>query len=245
MEAILLSKMVVIGLVPCRSGSKRIPHKNICSLNGYPLLAYSIQAAKDSGIFDGIYASSDSEDIGQIAERYGAEFIHCPLAIAHRDDDPDIKWVKHALGIVQCDIFSILRPTSPFRTGGTIKRAWAEFNQFPTCSSIRAVEKCSQHPYKMWTLKYGRLEPLVGVSGSKQLFNTPYQTLPEIYVQNASLEISWSKNVYNDDSISGDNIKPFFTGDYEGYDVNYPQDLREAEYLVSQGVPMAKPEAVR
>lgn len=241
--------MSLIALVPCRSQSKRIPHKNIYLLNGQPLLSYSIQAAKDSGIFDGIYVSSDSRDIGWVGEKYGAEFIHCPLEIAHKDLDPDIKWVRHALGIVKCDVFSILRPTSPFRTGDTIRRAWVEFNRFPVVSSIRAVEKCKQHPYKMWRLKYSdtgeRLLPLIEESEQYQLFNTPYQTLPEIYVQNASLEISWAKNVYNDDSISGNHIRPFFTEGYEGVDINNPEDLREIEYLISLGVKMPKPQVVK
>ncbi len=236
--------MKVSALIPSRSNSKRIPNKNIYILNGHPLLAYSIQAAKDSGIFNGIYVSSDSQNIGWVAEKYGAEFIHCPLTIAHKDLDPDIKWVRHALSIVKCDIFSILRPTSPFRTGKTIKRAWGVFNSFPVPSSIRAVEKCRQHPYKMWTIKYDRLEPLIVSSKMKQLFNKPYQSLPEVYVQNASLEISWAKNVYFNDSISGDNIKLFFTEGYEGFDINNPEDLREAEYLANQGVEMPYPQMV-
>ncbi len=233
--------MRAVALIPSRSGSRRIPNKNIYVLNGHPLLAYSIQAAKDSGIFDGIYISSDSKDIGWLAEKYGAEFIHCPLEIAHKDLDPDIKWVRHALEVTQCDVFSILRPTSPFRTGDTIRRAWQEFMSLPSSDSVRAVEKCRQHPYKMWVIKEGILQSLIEESGRKQLFSTPYQGLPEVYVQNASLEISWSNNVYKNDSISGDNIKPFFTQEYEGFDINNLEDLREAEYLVSQGVEMAKP----
>ena len=230
-----------MALIPARSGSKRVPNKNIYMLNGFPLLAYSIQAAKDSGIFDGIYASTDSPEIGEIAERYGAKFIYCPLTIAHNDLDPDIKWVKHALSVVQCEVFSILRPTSPFRTGATIKRAWQTFNEFPVPSSIRAVEKCKQHPYKMWRIKDNRLEPLISESKARQLFNTPYQSLPEVYVQNASLEISWSNNVVFNDSISGNNIRPFFTTGYEGLNIDNPEDIREAEYLASQGVDMPKP----
>ena len=233
--------MVTIALIPARSGSQRVPHKNIYVLNGHPLLAFSIQAAKDSGIFDGIYVSSDSLNIGWVGEKYGAEFIHCPLEIAHKDLDPDIKWVRHALGIVKCDVFSILRPTSPFRTGETIKRAWQEFNEGMMSNSIRAVEKCKQHPYKMWGLEGKWLYPLMNKLRD-QYFNQPYQSLPEIYVQNASLEISWAKNVYENDSISGHYIKPFFTAGYEGFDINDFTDLREAEYLVSQGVAMPKHE---
>ena len=231
----------MIALIPCRSGSKRIPSKNIYLLNGHPLLAYSIQAAKDSRLFHGIYASSDSPEIGEIAKKYGAEFIHCPLSIAHNDLDPDIKWVRHALEQAKCDVFSILRPTSPFRTGSTIQRAWLEFITFPIPSSVRAVEKCKQHPYKMWNIKDDRLEPLIAESGRKQLFNTPYQSLPEVYVQNASLEISWSVNVYKDDSISGDNIKPFFTEGYEGFDINDVRDMEMACQIVADGVEMPKP----
>ena len=224
----------IIALVPARSGSQRIPHKNIYVLNGHPLLAFSIQAAKDSGIFDGIYVSSDSPNIGWVGEKYGAEFIHCPLEIAHKDLDPDIKWVRHALGIVKCDVFSILRPTSPFRTGDTIKRAWEVFNQFPACSSIRAVEKCKQHPYKMWTLEGKWLYPLMNKL-KDQYFNRPYQSLPEIYVQNTSLEISWAKNVYEHDSISGEYIRPFFTQGYEGFDINDFMDIKLAEQIIANG----------
>lgn len=238
-------KTKVIGLIPCRSGSKRVANKNIVILNGHPLLAYSIQAARDSGIFDGIYASSDSVHIGWLAEKYGAEFIHCPLEIAHKDLDPDIKWVRHALEVTKCDVFSILRPTSPFRTGETIRRAWEIFNSFPMPSSVRAVERCKQHPYKMWLIKNGRLEPLIEESKIRQFYNLPYQRLPEVYIQNASLEIAWANNVYFNDSISGDNIKPFWTGGYEGFNIDNPEDLREAEYLVSQGVEMVEPQMVK
>ena len=234
-------KEKVIALIPCRSGSKRIPNKNISILNGHPLFAYSIQAAKDSGIFDGIYVSSDSSNIGWLAEKYGADFIHCPLEIAHKDLDPDIKWVRHALEVTKCDVFSILRPTSPFRTGETIRRAWEIFNSFPIPSSVRAVERCKQHPYKMWLIKSDRLEPLIEESKIRQFYNLPSQSLPEVYVQNASLEIAWANNVYFNDSISGDNIKPFFTEGCEGFDINNPEDLREAEYLVNQGKEMVKP----
>lgn len=230
-----------VALIPCRSGSKRVLNKNIYPLNGVPLLAYSIQAAKDSGIFDGIYASSDSQEIGQIGEQYGAKFIHCPLEIAHKDLDADIKWVRHALAAVKCDVFSILRPTSPFRTGKTIQRAWQEFNRFPT-DSLRAVEKCKQHPYKMWIVDEGWLVPLLDESAESQCFNTPYQTLPEVYVQNASLEISYSKNVYERDSISGQNIRAFYTEGYEGFDINELMDMRMAEYVIGQGVEMPNPE---
>ena len=60
----------------------------------------------------------------------------------------------------------------------------------------------------------------------------PYDALPPVYVQNASLEIAWSKVVFEQNSISGNEIIPFFTDIYEGLDINYSQDWRLVEDLV-------------
>src|SRR5438093_12621695 len=60
-------------LVPARAGSKRVPAKNIRPLAGHPLLAYTIAAARESGIFAGVIVSTDSPEIAEIAQYYGAE----------------------------------------------------------------------------------------------------------------------------------------------------------------------------
>lgn len=224
---------MVVAFIPARSQSKRILGKNIYPLNGHPLLAYSIQSAKDSGIFDGIYVSSDSLEICALAEKYGAKSIHCPLEIAHKDYDPDYKWVKHAVNYLELkpdSIFSILRPTSPFRTGKTIKRAYKQFSEID-CDSLRAVELCKQHPYKMWKLEDSLMSPLFGFN----MYSNPYQSLPKIYVQNASLEIAWVFCVIGLGSISGTRISPFLTQGYEGFDINEPYDLKYAEWLIETG----------
>ena len=59
------------------------------------------------------------------------------------------------------DCFSILRPTSPFRTAATIKRAWSEFLAEQGVDSLRAVEKVTQHPGKMWVVRGKRMMPLL------------------------------------------------------------------------------------
>lgn len=227
--------MVTVALIPARSQSKRVPHKNTVLLNGHSLLSYSIQSAKDSGIFDSIYVSSDSKEIGEIAKKYGAEFIYTPLTIAHKDHDPDYLWVAYTLewlrqGAIYPEAFSILRPTSPFRTGETIKRAYGYFEN-EDCDSIRAVERCSQHPAKMWTLEGNYLKPYTELG----LYSEPYQNLPEVWVQNASLEIAHTYVVYSIGNISGNRIIPFFTQGYEGFDINQPIDLDLARLLIEKG----------
>lgn len=217
-----------VALVPCRSGSRRLPNKNIQLLNGHPLMAYSICAALDSGIFERVIVSTDSEEYASIARKYGAETIIEPLP----NGLGDIKWVTFVfdkIGI-KYDAFSILRPTSPFRTASTIQRAWAKFLSVD-CDSLRAIEECSQHPYKMWLDKKPYIEPLI----KSGLHSMPYQLLPKVYVQNASLEITHTWCVTGLGSISGEHIIPFFTYGYEGFDINFPRDLREAEYLIESG----------
>jgi N-acylneuraminate cytidylyltransferase len=63
-----------------------------------------------------------------------------------------------------------------------------------------------------------------------------YPSLPEIYIQNASLEIAWSRVVLEDGTIAGNVLMPFFTTDYEGFDVNNKYDWQLAEHMVQSGV---------
>ena len=62
----------IVALIPARSGSKRVPHKNIRPLGGHPLMAYSISAAVNSGVFSEVLVSTDSEEYADIARHYGA-----------------------------------------------------------------------------------------------------------------------------------------------------------------------------
>src|SRR2546425_9002622 len=120
-----------VALIPARSGSKRVKQKNIRPLAGHPLLAYSIAAARESGIFRSVLVSTDSEEIAAIARSYGAEVPFLRPAAMAADHSPDIEWIEHLLVELGrrdrvYDCFAILRPASPFRRVGTIRRAWSE-----------------------------------------------------------------------------------------------------------------------
>jgi N-acylneuraminate cytidylyltransferase len=75
--------------------------------------------------------------------------------------------------------------------------------------------------------------------------STPYQALPPVYVQNASLEIAWTRVVLEKRSIAGDVLVPFITEGYEGFDINDPTDLMVAERLIADGTATLPPIAVR
>jgi CMP-N,N'-diacetyllegionaminic acid synthase len=231
----------IVALIPARAGSKRVPDKNIRPLAGHPLIAYTIAAALDSGIFKDVIVSTDSEHDAEIALYYGAQVPFLRHAELAGDQSPDIEWLDYTLARLQesgrsYDCFSILRPTSPFRLPETIQRAWSEFSTQEGADSLRAVEKCSQHPGKMWVVRGRRMMPLLPLGPTGQPWHSSqYPSLPEVYVQNASLEIAWSRVIFEERTIAGNVVMPFFTVDYEGFDVNSEYDWQLAEHLVHEG----------
>jgi CMP-N,N'-diacetyllegionaminic acid synthase len=219
-----------VALIPARRGSKRVPGKNIRVLGMHPMLAYSIAAAHESGVFDTVMVSTDCEVTAAIARHYGAEVPFLRPTSYASDSSPDIDWVEHMLGALReqgrsWDAFSLLRPTSPFRSADTIRRAWRRFSTEEGVDSLRAVEKCTQHPCKMWMIHGNRMFPLLPFGPSDPPWHsTPYQALPVVYVQNASLEMAWTRTVFTTVCENG-----------EGFDINDPHDWVVAEHLVAEG----------
>lgn len=230
----------LVALIPARAGSKRVPHKNVRRIAGHPMLAYSIAAAKASGVCDAIVVSTDDETYAAIARHYGAEvpFLRPPEIAGEKS--PDIEWVQFTLRRLaemgrRYDCFSIQRPTSPFRGATTIRRAWELFCAQDGVDSLRAVEKCKQHPGKMWVMRGNRMVPLLPLSPADRPWHSQqYAALPEVYVQNASLEIAWSHVALERGTIAGEVLVPFLTEGLEGVDVNDPRDWEYVASLVAE-----------
>ena len=240
----------MIAFIPARGGSKRLPRKNIRPLGGHPLLAYSIAAAHDSGVFDAVYVSTEDAEMADIARDYGAQVIDRPPYFA-LDTSTDYEWLNHAIDtigrppLVQ---WALLRPTSPFRTAETIRRAWRTFKAHDTADSLRAVEPVTQHPGKMWTCE-GPGYPIRPLLDKRHTDGTPWhssptQSLPVYYVQNASLEMGWGANLWTFGTIHGRKVAPFFTEGFEGVDINSERDYRYAESLVATGAAVLPPVAL-
>jgi len=234
-------QQTIVALIPARAGSKRVPDKNIRPLAGHPVIAYTIAAAAESGIFSDVIVSTDSEHYAEIVKYYGAEVPFLRPQKLAGDQSPDIEWLAYTLDRLQADgrrydCFSILRPTSPFRLPETIQRAWHDFSTQTGVDSLRAVEKCTQHPGKMWVVRGKRMTPLLPLGPPEQPWHSSqYPSLPEIYVQNASLEIAWSRVVMEDRTIAGNVVMPFLTTGHEGFDVNNEYDWQLAEHMVQTG----------
>lgn len=232
----------VVALIPARAGSKRVKDKNVAQLRGHPLMAYTIVAALDSGVFDAVVVSTDSERYAQIARHYGAEVPSLRPEKLAGDKSPDIDWIRHVLTELnsagrQFDCFAILRPTSPCRKASTIRRAWSQFVAQDGIDSLRAVEPCAQHPGKMWVVRGARMHPLMPMApeGATPYHSTQYAALPKVYVQNASLEIAWSRVALEGGTIAGEVLTPFLTEGDEGFDVNSQHDWRLLEMMTEDG----------
>jgi N-acylneuraminate cytidylyltransferase len=246
---------MVVAFIPARGGSERILGKNIRMLAGHPLIAYAIAGAKHSGIFDGIYVSTESKEISEVARKYGAEVIDRPVQFA-RADSPDIEWVRHAIhhrwpegkqfiGMVTQDVvFMILRPTNPFRTAETIRRAWETWGVF-RCDSMRAVERSHQHPGKAWSIQYfggfGKLESvLIPSQKDHPWHDMPTQCLFSSWAQNGCIHIARAMTL-NGGDYTGKIVRPFFTEGHEGLDLNTEDDWILAEALIERGLAKLEP----
>ena len=237
----------IICFIPARSGSKRIPHKNIRELAGHPLMAYTIAVALDSGIFDKVYVVSDSREYLQIAWEYGAG---CIGEDSNKDwtKSRDYDWMKAAAdaGYLKPNKhWMLLRPTSPFKTTDTIKRAWSDYisadMKLIESPSLRAIKRSSEHPFKSWSVMLPKVFPdfyqiipfIPQTYHGYPRFECQTQNLGSAWIQSATLEIGHA-SVLETGTLSGDTIIPYFCQDHEGIDINTEEDWLYCEFLIEK-----------
>jgi len=229
-----------VALVPARSGSERVPGKNVRPLAGHPLLAYAIESALQSGVFERVVCSTDSEEIADVARWYGADVPFLRPAEYATSTSPDIEWLAFTLERLEqgYELFAIVRATNPFRGPAAIRRGLEQLLATPEADSLRAVELVKQHPGKMWLLaEDGRtMRPLLDQASLDVAWHAgQYQALPPVYVQSSALEIARSRVVAESGTREGRVVAPFFTDGYESLNVDDEEDWERAERLVASG----------
>ena len=227
-----------IALIPARSGSERVPQKNVRRLARHPLIAYAIATARQAGVFDRVVCSTDSTEIAEVARRYGAEVPFLRPAEYATATSPDIEWITDTLERLdeRYDLFAIVRATNPFRGPDALRRGLEQLLATPEADSIRAVERVKQHPGKMWLIEGKTMRPLLDQSHLDVAWHAgQYQALPEVYVQNSALEIAWTRVVSQTGTREGRVVAPFLTKGYEGFNVDDEDDWERAKALAASG----------
>lgn len=135
--------MTVVGLIPARAGSKRVPNKNLVELCGRPLIGYTCQAACASGVLDAVYVNTDSPAIAAAAAEHG---VACPVlrpASLALDDTPTQASNRFLLEFLAArgevyDAVMVLQPTSPLRGAADIREALSLFEANAPCTVMSA-----------------------------------------------------------------------------------------------------------
>lgn len=223
--------MKILCLIPARSGSKGITDKNIKLLNNKPLLAYSIEQAKNSKYNMKIIVSTDSAKYSKIANNYGAETPFLRPENISQDQSTDFQFIKHAIDWLKNnenyipDIIIQLRPTQPARKISDIDKCLDIFiENYNNYDSLRTVVKIEKSPYKMYSIKNNYLKPVLqNYNGNNEPYNMCRQYLPECYLHNGYIDILKPK-LLEDGLISGENIYPYVMDKNDTIDIDTIED---------------------
>ncbi len=235
--------METLALIPARGGSKGIPRKNIRPFAGYPLIAWSIAAAKQSQSVTRVIVSTDDEEIASVAREFGAETPFLRPAKFADDLTTDLPVFEHALKWLaehknyHPEIVVQLRPTSPIRPRGLVDDAVNVLLNHKDADSVRGVVSAGQNPHKMWRIsgEHGPMKNLLDVPGIAEPYNAPRQSLPPIYWQTGHIDVIRTETIIKGGSMSGGVIYPILIDSRYTVDIDNLQDWARYEHLVSTG----------
>lgn len=223
--------MEILAVVPARSGSKSVKDKNIRLLNGKPMIAYTIEHALHSKLINRVIVSTDSKEYARIAKEYGAEIPFIRPQYLAEDNSLDIAVFQHALDFLKKnenyfpDIVVHLRPTYPIRKVEDIDcmiKLMIERN----ADSVRCIAPAKEIAYKMWKMdEEGMIYPVL--NDIPEAYNMPRQVLPQIYYQNACIDVIRSNVIMQMNSMTGTKIMGYQMK--ENYDIDTEEEFRYAE----------------
>ena len=228
-------KTISLGVITARGGSKAIPRKNIASLAGKPLIAWTIEAAQKSKTLTRLIVSTDDENIAQVARQYGAEVPFMRPADLAQDQSPHIPVLAHALAwLSEHEIFVpeyvlLLQPTSPLRTAEDIDASFELFQQ-KNADSVIGVSPTPTHPYLVKRMESdGRLESFMPTPDGY----LSRQSLPPAYIINGA--IYWIRRdvLIEKKTLCTDRTYGYVMPEDRSLDIDTPSDLRLAEYLMA------------
>lgn len=224
----------VVGFIPARSGSKGLIGKNIKALNGKPLLAYTVEAALASKVFDTLVVSSDDDEILEVARNYGAAVDKRPNNLAADESliaDVLADYIARAK-LSEKTTIVLLQPTSPLRTAAHIEEALTWFQE-NVCDGLVSVKQLDSNVLYAYVQDQAYLAP---ISPLRDEFPRR-QELPNVYIPNGALYI-FSVAAFNaQDGIPKTKLVPFVMSEVESVDIDTEEDMRLCSHYL-----MNKPE---
>ncbi|MDO5444347.1 MAG: acylneuraminate cytidylyltransferase family protein [Eubacteriales bacterium] len=226
-----------IAIIPARSGSKGLPNKNIRIIEGKPLIAYSIEAAVESGMFDVVHVSTDSEQYAEISREYGADVPF--LRSEELATDTASTWdavreaIKKYRQLGYCfETVMLLQPTTPLRTAADILEAF-ELKQDKKATSIISVCEVDHSP--LWCDNIPKDGNMAGF-GTRELSWVTRQDLKQFYRVNGAIYLMDVARIMleDDNHIYDDNCYALFMDRKKSIDIDSEDDIGIVEYYIKQ-----------
>ena len=210
----------VLGLIPARGGSKGIPRKNLASLGGRPLLAWTVDAALGATELTRVVVSTDDDEIASAA---GVEVLRRPAELA-ADETPMLDVVRHAVAELAPDVVVLLQPTSPLRRAEHIDACVRLLLESGADAVVSVVEVPHRfRPDSLMDVVEGRVVPR-GPARTRQAKEL-------VYARNGPAVLARRADRMGDDLYGGD-VRPFVMDERDSLDVDDPGDLELAELLL-------------
>ena len=222
------TKMSSVAIITARGGSKRIPRKNIKEFLGKPIIAYSIEAAVASGVFDSVMVSTDDAEIAEISKKYGAEV---PFLRSEKTSNDFATTADVLLEVLdsykkigkEFDWFACLYPTAPFITAEKLKGAFEEFEKNGADSLIPVV-KFGYPPQRGFIRKDGFIQYQYPEYASARS-----QDLEPVYHDCGQFYFCRSESFYRTHSLVTDKTAPYVIPETEVQDIDTETDWVIAE----------------
>ena len=198
-------------------------------MGGFPLIAYSIAAAKLSKRIDRIIVSTDSEEIATIAKKFGAEISFLRPAEISGDKSTDLEFVSHALNWFKKnekkvpDYLVHLRPTTPLRRPLDIDMAIEKILKNRRATCLRSGHEIRESPYKLFGIDGDYFTGLFPKDKRPDYWNLPRQSFPPVYQPDGYVDILVSRFVLKNKVIHGKKIVGFISPDTG--EIDKPEDL--------------------
>ncbi|MGE3404889.1 MAG: acylneuraminate cytidylyltransferase family protein [Vicinamibacterales bacterium] len=226
---------MTLGLVPARGGSKGVPHKNARLLAGRPLIGYTADAARRSGVIDRLVLSTDSGEIAAIGRAEGLDVPFMRPAELAADDTPMAAVIRHALEQLAAvgagpEIVVLLQPTSPLRRPEHIRDA-VELLRENGADSVVTVTEVPRHlsPDYVMRIEAGKLRPFLSESASL----TRRQDARAAYSRDGTAYVFWRATFERTGSIYGDDVRPLVVPASESLSIDSPADWDAAERILA------------